>query len=49
VLIVPIFIGLARIDANEHFLADVCASIALSCLLTLAVAWLLRGWLPREP
>jgi membrane-associated phospholipid phosphatase len=33
-LVVPVFIGLARIDENYHFLSDVLASIALACLIT---------------
>jgi len=45
-LVIPCFIGLARIDANDHFLADVCASIALASFLTLLFAYLLRRWLP---
>jgi membrane-associated phospholipid phosphatase len=38
---VPAFIAVARIDANEHYLSDVCASIALCCAITLVVARLL--------
>lgn len=45
-LSIALFIGLARIDANEHYLADVCTSIALACVLTLLVARVLRSWLP---
>ena len=44
-LIVPIFIALARIDENYHFLSDVLASIALATILTLLVGWILRKWL----
>lgn len=40
------FIGVARIDANEHYLADVCTSIALASVLTLLFARALRSWLP---
>ncbi len=47
-LFVPVFVGLARIDANDHYLADVCTSIALSSALTLAFARLLRRWLPID-
>lgn len=39
-LIVPVFIGLARINANDHFVSDVTASIALVALL----AWLGAAW-----
>ena len=45
-LIVPVFIGLARIDENYHFLSDVLASIALACLITLIAAELFRRWFP---
>jgi len=44
-LIVPVFIGLARIDENYHFLSDVLASISLACLVTLIAAVLFRGWI----
>ncbi len=44
-LIVPLFIALARIDENYHFLSDVLASIALAALVTLAVALILGRWL----
>jgi membrane-associated phospholipid phosphatase len=47
-MFVPVFIALARINANDHYLADVCTSIVLCCLLTLAFARLLRPWLPRD-
>jgi len=40
-LFVPVFIGLARINANDHFLSDVTASIALVALL----AWFGAVWL----
>lgn len=41
-MIVPWFIAVARIDANDHFLADVAASIALAGLLTLILARITR-------
>ena len=44
-LIVPVFIGLARIDENYHFLSDVLASISLACLVTLIGATLFKRWL----
>lgn len=47
-LFVPVFIATARIDANLHYLADVCASIALASVITLACARLLRRWLPAD-
>ncbi len=48
-LAVPIFIALARIDENYHFLSDVLASIALACLITLLAASLVARWIrPQE-
>jgi membrane-associated phospholipid phosphatase len=44
-LIVPVFIALARIDENYHFLSDVLASIALACLITLIAAVLFKRWI----
>jgi membrane-associated phospholipid phosphatase len=44
-LIVPVFIGLARIDENYHFLSDVLASISLACLVTLLAAMLFKRWI----
>jgi membrane-associated phospholipid phosphatase len=41
-LIVPVFIALARIDENYHFLSDVLASISLAALVTLIVGTVLR-------
>ena len=47
-LIVPIFIALARIDENYHFLSDVLASIALAAMVTLIAAEIFERWLhPR--
>ena len=47
-LIVPVFIALARIDENYHFLSDVLASIALAALVTLIAATIFERWLrPR--
>ncbi len=39
-LIVPVFIALARIDESYHFLSDVLGSIALAALVTLFAAML---------
>jgi membrane-associated phospholipid phosphatase len=47
-LIIPVFIALARIDENYHFLSDVLASVALASILTLIVGWILRKWLTRH-
>ena len=47
-LIIPVFIALARIDENYHFLSDVLASIALAALVTLIAATFFGRWLrPR--
>lgn len=43
-LIVPLFIALARIDENYHFLSDVLASICLAALITLLAAMLFGRW-----
>jgi membrane-associated phospholipid phosphatase len=43
-LIVPVFIALARIDENYHFLSDVLASVALAALVTLIAAVALGAW-----
>jgi membrane-associated phospholipid phosphatase len=49
-LIVPVFIALARIDENYHFLSDVLASISLACLVTLLAAVLFKRWIDvRNP
>jgi membrane-associated phospholipid phosphatase len=47
-LVVPVFIGLARIDENYHFLSDVLASIALACLITWIAAALAKRWISPE-
>jgi membrane-associated phospholipid phosphatase len=47
-LIVPIFIALARVDENYHFLSDVLASVALACLITLLAAALFKRWLDAQ-
>jgi membrane-associated phospholipid phosphatase len=44
-LVVPVFIALARIDENVHFLSDVLGSIALAALMTLLGAVLLGRWI----
>ena len=44
-LIIPLFIALARIDMSFHFLSDVLASIALAAFVTLIAASLLRHWI----
>ncbi|HXD84341.1 MAG TPA: phosphatase PAP2 family protein [Rudaea sp.] len=44
-LLIPLFIALARIDMSFHFLSDVLASIALAALVTLIAASLLNRWI----
>jgi membrane-associated phospholipid phosphatase len=44
-LIVPLFIALARIDTSFHFLSDVLASVALAALVTLLAAILCGRWI----
>jgi len=41
-LIAPWFIAIARVNANDHFVSDVAASIAIVGALTLLVAWMMR-------
>lgn len=44
-LLIPVFIALARIDASMHFASDVFASIALAAFVTLMAAMLCRRWI----
>jgi len=46
-LIVPVFISIARIGVNDHWCSDVIASAGLAALFTLAFIWLFH--LQREP
>ena len=41
-LILPLFISVARVGVNDHWCSDVTASIAIAALLTLAFIWLFR-------
>ena len=41
-LIIPLFISVARVGVNDHWASDVIASIAIAALLTLAFIWLFR-------
>jgi membrane-associated phospholipid phosphatase len=43
-MLVPWFIAVARVDANDHFLSDVAVSIVLSGALT----WVFATWLSRR-
>jgi membrane-associated phospholipid phosphatase len=42
VLIVPIFISIARPGVNDHWCSDVIASAGLAALITLVFTWLFR-------
>lgn len=44
-LLIPLFIALARIDMSFHFLSDVLAAIALAAFVTLIAATLLGRWI----
>ena len=46
-LIVPVFISIARIGVNDHWCSDVIASAGLAALFTLAFIWLFH--MQREP
>jgi membrane-associated phospholipid phosphatase len=48
-LIVPLFISIARVGVNDHWCSDVIASIAIAALLTLAFIWLFRMKLAQRP
>jgi membrane-associated phospholipid phosphatase len=41
-LIIPLFISVARVGVNDHWCSDVLASAALAALITLAFIWLFR-------
>ena len=41
-LIIPLFISVARVGVNDHWFSDVVASAAIAALLTLAFIWLFR-------
>jgi membrane-associated phospholipid phosphatase len=41
-LIIPLFISVARVRVNDHWCSDVIASIALAALSTLLFTWLFR-------
>lgn len=45
-LLVPCFIAVARIDANDHYLSDVAASVALAAAITVGAAAAMRHRLP---
>jgi membrane-associated phospholipid phosphatase len=41
-LILPLFISVARVGVNDHWCSDVLASAAIAALITLAFIWLFR-------
>ncbi|MFN2622620.1 MAG: phosphatase PAP2 family protein [Chthoniobacterales bacterium] len=41
-LIIPVFISIARVGVNDHWCSDVIASAALAALLTFFFIWLFR-------
>ena len=41
-LIIPLFISVARVGVNDHWCSDVFASAAVAALITLAFIWLFR-------
>jgi membrane-associated phospholipid phosphatase len=41
-LIIPIFISIARVGVNDHWCSDVIASAGLAALITLVFIWLYR-------
>lgn len=43
-MLTPWFIAIARVNANDHFVSDVAASIVLAGILTLAFAKLTTQW-----
>ena len=48
-LAIPVFVVLARIDLEKHFLSDVSASAIIAALYALVVSIVLRRWLPPPP
>jgi membrane-associated phospholipid phosphatase len=45
-VVIPIFVVLARIDLAKHFLSDVSASALMVSIYALIAAWLVQRWLP---
>lgn len=43
-LAIPVFVAVARLDLERHFLSDVAASAVIAALYTLLAAWLLARW-----
>ena len=47
-LVVPVFISVARIGVNDHWCSDVIASAGLAALLTFLFVWLFRMHTPQQ-
>ena len=45
-LAIPVFVAIARLDLERHFLSDVAASAVIAAVYTLVAAWVLRRWWP---
>ena len=45
-VVIPLYVVLARIDMAKHFLSDVCASALVVSIYALVAAWLTARWLP---
>lgn len=43
---VPVYVALARIDMNRHFISDVCVSALIASLLALLMVPFMRRWQP---
>lgn len=48
-LAIPLFVVLARIDLEKHFLSDVSASAVIAAVWALVASVVLRRWLPPAP
>lgn len=49
-LAIPVYVAIARLDLERHFLSDVSTSAVIAGVYTLIAAWLLRrGWPQRAP
>ncbi len=48
-LIIPVFISIARVGVNDHWCSDVIASAGLAALFTLVFIWLFRIKLVERP
>ncbi len=45
---IPVFVALARLDMNRHFISDVSASALVAALLALLMVVLVRRWQPAS-